>query len=91
MKKYSILGLILVGTSAVVAAMIPSKKAPAFANCNGRGVQTKIATDSWTCQAAASGVRNCFSTLFRATDDAPVTKAPNQVNGTTVEACAPLS
>jgi len=77
--------------SAAIAAIYPfSKKNKAFAVCNGRCVQTNVSINSWTCQAAASGFRNCFSTLFRHTDDVFVTTCDGP-NPTTREGCNPQS
>jgi len=90
MKKYSILSLVLVGVSAAVAAMVPSKKAPAFANCNGLAVDTIAGSGvSYTCEQRATGARNCYSTdgVFNATSDGFVTQNVGSDNQTTTDGC----
>jgi hypothetical protein len=82
LKKWSILGLVLMGASAVTAAILPSSKNSSFENCNG--VITDTDDNTVTCKAAESGF-NCIST---AADLQPFSIGTNDTNGlTTVDNC----
>ena len=76
-KKWSVLGLVLLGASAVTAAILPANKnTNDEPNCNG--VATDTADATFTCRAAkdADGsFRDCFSSApnFSATNNAPST------------------
>jgi len=90
MKRFSVLGLMLAAVSIVVAKTTASKESSHFANCNGVCVNTNPLA-SYTCMRVATGLRNCFSTSFLATNDFLVTKCPNEINQTTAENCLTLT
>jgi hypothetical protein len=66
-KKYSILGLVILIVSAVTAAIIPAKKNSLHPRCNG--VLALEESDEpfnpdWTCEYVIGTIKNCFSVEF---------------------------
>jgi hypothetical protein len=91
LKKYSVLGLVLLAASAVTAAFVPAKKSSnKLANCNG--VLQETASDGdfnpdWTCNNVSGTPKNCISDEFI---DTHAGQNVNTTVGGTTQDCVPV-
>ncbi|WP_205509666.1 hypothetical protein [Longitalea arenae] len=63
LRKFSILGLALLATSAVVAAFVPSSKSTDSTALNGPGSLTQAGTDNTATCATVQSNPNCNNTV----------------------------